>query len=205
MKLAAGFVGRDQAHQAVEASVQIGLVDFERAVGQSVASAPEGAGAFEQALQARGEHHVAFRTSATTRPPRERAGSTARCSWVLPRRPATGLRRVVAAYLPLVGHVVEGFLGEWRPDFWISDCYGGQMGWAKREHQVCLAHLIRDVQYAVDGPIEVLSDVSIGVRAMRGPCAAARAGIAGCFAGGPAPLVGRYRLYWPECLYVLRF
>ena len=24
------------------------------------------------------------------------------------------------------------------------------MGWAKREHQVCLAHLIRDVQYAVD-------------------------------------------------------
>ena len=32
------------------------------------------------------------------------------------------------------------------PDFWISDRYGGQMGWAKREHQVCLAHLIRDVQ-----------------------------------------------------------
>jgi len=46
--------------------------------------------------------------------------------------------------------VVEGFLGDWRPDFWISDRYGGQMGWAKREHQVCLAHLIRDVQYAVD-------------------------------------------------------
>ena len=46
--------------------------------------------------------------------------------------------------------VVEGFLGEWRPDFWISDRYGGQMGWAKREHQVCLAHLIRDVQYAID-------------------------------------------------------
>jgi hypothetical protein len=32
LKLAAGFVGRDQAHQAVEASVQIGLVDFERAI-----------------------------------------------------------------------------------------------------------------------------------------------------------------------------
>jgi len=27
---------------------------------------------------------------------------------------------------------------------------GGQMGWATREHQVCLAHLIRDVQYAID-------------------------------------------------------
>jgi len=29
-----------------------------------------------------------------------------------------------------------------RPDYWISDRYGGQMGWATREHQVCLAHLI---------------------------------------------------------------
>ena len=46
--------------------------------------------------------------------------------------------------------VVADFLGEWRPDFWISDRYSGQKGWAKRQHQVCLAHLIRDVQYAID-------------------------------------------------------
>ncbi len=46
--------------------------------------------------------------------------------------------------------VVQAFLGDWRPDYWISDRYGGQMGWAKRDHQVCLAHLIRDVQYAID-------------------------------------------------------
>lgn len=46
--------------------------------------------------------------------------------------------------------VVEAFLGDWRPDYWISDRYGGQMGWAVLEHQVCLAHLIRDVQYAID-------------------------------------------------------
>lgn len=46
--------------------------------------------------------------------------------------------------------VVEEFLGDHRPDYWISDRYGGQMGWARREHQVCLAHLIRDVQYAID-------------------------------------------------------
>ena len=46
--------------------------------------------------------------------------------------------------------VVQAFLGDWRPDYWISDRYGGQMGWATREHQVCLAHLIRDVQYAID-------------------------------------------------------
>jgi len=36
------------------------------------------------------------------------------------------------------------------PGLLDSDRYGGQMGWATREHQVCLAHLIRDVQYAID-------------------------------------------------------
>lgn len=46
--------------------------------------------------------------------------------------------------------VVEEVLGDHRPDYWISDRYGGQMGWARREHQVCLAHLIRDVQYAIE-------------------------------------------------------
>jgi len=46
--------------------------------------------------------------------------------------------------------VVEGFLGAFRPDFWVSDRYSGQMGWAKKGNQVCLAHLIRDVQYAID-------------------------------------------------------
>lgn len=46
--------------------------------------------------------------------------------------------------------VVEGFLGAFRPDFWVSDRYAGQMGWAKKGNQVCLAHLIRDVQYAID-------------------------------------------------------
>jgi len=46
--------------------------------------------------------------------------------------------------------VVEAFLGDHRPDYWISDRYGGQMGWATREHQVCLAHLIRALQYAID-------------------------------------------------------
>ena len=46
--------------------------------------------------------------------------------------------------------VVATFLGDWRPDIWISDRYSGQMGWAKHENQVCLAHLIRDVQYVID-------------------------------------------------------
>ena len=46
--------------------------------------------------------------------------------------------------------VVEQFLGEHRPDFWVSDRLAAQMDWAKKDHQVCLAHLIRDAQYAID-------------------------------------------------------
>ena len=46
--------------------------------------------------------------------------------------------------------VPNAFLGDHRPDFWVSDRYGAQMGWAAKENQVCLAHLIRDVQYAID-------------------------------------------------------
>lgn len=53
--------------------------------------------------------------------------------------------------------VVEDFLGDWRPDFWVSDRYGGQMGWATKDHQYCLAHLMRDVQYAIDGGDDVLA------------------------------------------------
>jgi transposase len=46
--------------------------------------------------------------------------------------------------------VVEDFLGDFRPDYWVSDRYGGQLGFAKKENQICLAHLIRDAQYAID-------------------------------------------------------
>ena len=70
--------------------------------------------------------------------------------------------------------VVEAFLGDHRPDFWTSDRLGAQAGWAeqarslakrslvrwraegKKEHQVCLAHLIRDVQYAIEAGDAVL-------------------------------------------------
>jgi transposase len=46
--------------------------------------------------------------------------------------------------------VVADFLGKHRPEVWVSDRLAAQMGWARREHQVCLAHLIRDAQYAID-------------------------------------------------------
>jgi transposase len=53
--------------------------------------------------------------------------------------------------------VVEAFLGDFRPDFWVSDRYGGQMGWASVNNQVCLAHLIRDVQYAIDAGDDIFA------------------------------------------------
>lgn len=46
--------------------------------------------------------------------------------------------------------VVEEFLGEVRPAFWVSDRFGAQMGWASTGHQACLAHHLSDVQYAID-------------------------------------------------------
>ncbi len=46
--------------------------------------------------------------------------------------------------------VVSEFLGGFRPAVWISDRLGAQMGWATQDHQVCLAHLLRDIQYAID-------------------------------------------------------
>jgi transposase len=53
--------------------------------------------------------------------------------------------------------VPQAFLGEVRPDYWLSDRYGGQMGFARKENQVCLAHLKRDLQYALDQGEEVLA------------------------------------------------
>lgn len=45
--------------------------------------------------------------------------------------------------------VAEGVLGGHRPGVWISDRYAGQQDLADA-HQVCLAHVLRDVQYAID-------------------------------------------------------
>jgi len=53
--------------------------------------------------------------------------------------------------------VVEEFLGAFRPDAWVSDRFGAQMGWAKKHHQICLAHLIRDTQFVIDEGDEVFA------------------------------------------------
>jgi transposase len=45
----------------------------------------------------------------------------------------------------VVGEVLDGH----RPAFWVSDLYGGQQGHADL-WQVCLAHQLRDCQYAIE-------------------------------------------------------
>jgi transposase len=52
--------------------------------------------------------------------------------------------------------VVERFLGGVRPRVWISDRLGSQAGWGEK-HQACLAHLLRDAQYALDSGDTVLA------------------------------------------------
>jgi transposase len=45
--------------------------------------------------------------------------------------------------------VVTGFLRGAEPEIWVADRYAGQNGHGK-ERQICLAHLLRDAQYAID-------------------------------------------------------
>jgi transposase len=45
--------------------------------------------------------------------------------------------------------VVRDFLQGAVPEVWVADRYGGQNGHGV-ERQVCLAHLLRDTQYAID-------------------------------------------------------
>ena len=52
--------------------------------------------------------------------------------------------------------VVRDVMGEHRPDVWLSDRYSAQQGHGKA-HQTCLAHLARDVAYALDGRDEALA------------------------------------------------
>ncbi len=45
--------------------------------------------------------------------------------------------------------VVEEFLAGVRPEVWVSDRYASQRGWSLK-HQACVAHLLRDAQYAAE-------------------------------------------------------
>src|SRR5208283_3633904 len=45
--------------------------------------------------------------------------------------------------------VLTDFLGQTKPDVWVADRYVAQAGHGN-ERQLCLAHLLRDAQYAID-------------------------------------------------------
>ncbi len=45
--------------------------------------------------------------------------------------------------------VLTNFLGQTKPDVWVADRYAAQAGHGS-ERQLCLAHLLRDAQYAID-------------------------------------------------------
>jgi transposase len=45
--------------------------------------------------------------------------------------------------------VLADFLGQTKPDVWVADRYAAQAGHGN-ERQLCLAHLLRDAQYAID-------------------------------------------------------
>src|SRR5918911_1230353 len=46
--------------------------------------------------------------------------------------------------------VVQDVLGGHRPQIWVSDLFGAQRGNHADEWQVCLAHQLRDLRYAID-------------------------------------------------------
>ena len=60
---------------------------------------------------------------------------------------ATAVRHIIAPSRSKA--VITDFLAGAKPEVWISDRLAAQVGHGER-HQVCLAHLIRDAQYAID-------------------------------------------------------
>lgn len=64
-----------------------------------------------------------------------------------------GLLSSTAVYHVIVGSRAASVIGDVLkgavPEVWVSDRYGGQRGHG-REQQLCLAHLLRDAQYAID-------------------------------------------------------
>jgi transposase len=68
--------------------------------------------------------------------------------------------------------VVEEFLGEIRPEIWVSDRLKAQIGWATLAHQFCLPHLIRDTQFALDAGDTVFAPVLLAL--LKRACAIGR-------------------------------
>lgn len=74
-----------------------------------------------------------------------RVGGTNWWQWVL--LSSTAVYHVIAD--TRAATVASDFLAGAVPEVWVADRYAGQAGHGK-ERQVCLAHLLRDAQYAID-------------------------------------------------------
>jgi len=83
-----------------------------------------------------------------------------------------GLTALFVTHQSRAKAVVEDFLGDWRPDYWISDRYGGQRGWALKSHQFCLAHLIRDTRYQMEVGDVIIAPAFLGL--LKRACAIGR-------------------------------
>ena len=61
---------------------------------------------------------------------------------------------------PSRGHqVIEEVLGEHRPQIWVSDLYSAQRQHPAAQWQVCLAHQLRDCQFAIEAGDRVFAPV----------------------------------------------
>ncbi len=61
---------------------------------------------------------------------------------------------------PSRGHeVMEEVLGEHRPEVWVSDLYSAQRSHPAEQWQVCLAHQLRDCDYAIEAGDQVFAPV----------------------------------------------
>jgi transposase len=85
---------------------------------------------------------------------RARVQGQYRCHWVFQTNQASYHR-----IAPTKGAaVIDEFLGGAEPEVWISDLAPAQVGASAAAHQICLAHQLRDLQYAID------ADAQAGVR-----------------------------------------
>ena len=56
-------------------------------------------------------------------------------------------------------HVIYSVLGDHVPEVWVSDLFSAQKSHPVERWQVCLAHQLRDCQYAIDAGDTVFTPV----------------------------------------------
>ena len=52
---------------------------------------------------------------------------------------------------------MQDVLGGHRPQIWVSDLFGAQRGTQADEWQICLAHQLRDLRYAIEAGDDVFA------------------------------------------------